>query len=82
MIELDPTMTGACQGRPHRRSARRREFAGSALRRRRSARELPGVAHDEIKAERRTKLLGLVAPVDGVVQQLAVYAVGDVVTPA
>jgi hemolysin D len=35
-----------------------------------------------IKAERRTKLQHLTAPVDGVVQQLAVHTVGGVVTPA
>lgn len=41
-----------------------------------------GVAPDEIKAERRTELQDLVAPVDGVVQQLAVHTVGGIVTPA
>jgi hemolysin D len=41
-----------------------------------------GVAHDEIKAERRTKLPDLVASADGVVQQLAVHTVGGVVSPA
>src|SRR5271165_55791 len=41
-----------------------------------------GIAQDVIKAERRTKLQDLVAPVDGVVQQLAVHTVGGVVTPA
>ena len=35
-----------------------------------------------IKAEQRTKLQVLTAPVDGVVQQLAVHTVGGVVTPA
>jgi hemolysin D len=35
-----------------------------------------------IKAEQRTKLQALTAPVDGVVQQLAVHTVGGVVTPA
>jgi len=35
-----------------------------------------------IKAERLTKLQQLTAPVDGVVQQLAVHTVGGVVTPA
>ncbi|MBR0795963.1 HlyD family type I secretion periplasmic adaptor subunit [Bradyrhizobium jicamae] len=35
-----------------------------------------------IKAEKRTKLQQLTAPVDGVVQQLAVHTVGGVVTPA
>src|SRR6195256_969219 len=41
-----------------------------------------GVAQDLVKAEQRTKLQNLVAPVDGVVQQLAIHTVGGVVTPA
>ena len=41
-----------------------------------------GIGQDKIKAERRTKLHDLVAPVDGVVQQLAVHTIGGVVTPA
>jgi hemolysin D len=41
-----------------------------------------GLAQDVIKAEERTKLQVLKAPVDGVVQQLAVHTVGGVVTPA
>ncbi len=41
-----------------------------------------GIAQDVIKAERRTNLQELTAPVDGVVQQLAVHTVGGVVTPA
>jgi hemolysin D len=41
-----------------------------------------GLAQDVIKAEERTKLQELKAPVDGVVQQLAVHTVGGVVTPA
>jgi hemolysin D len=41
-----------------------------------------GMAQDAIKAERRAKLQDLIAPVDGVVQQLAVHTVGGVVTPA
>ena len=40
------------------------------------------LAQDVIKAEQRTKLQLLTAPVDGVVQQLAVHTVGGVVTPA
>ena len=35
-----------------------------------------------MKAERRTKLQLLTAPVDGVVQQLAVHTIGGVVTSA
>jgi len=41
-----------------------------------------GLADDLVKAERRTRLQQLTAPVDGVVQQLAVHTVGGVVTPA
>jgi hemolysin D len=45
-------------------------------------RKAGGLAEDLAKAERRTKLQLLAAPVDGVVQQLAVHTVGGVVTPA
>jgi hemolysin D len=41
-----------------------------------------GLAQDLIKADQRTRLQALTAPVDGVVQQLAVHTVGGVVTPA
>lgn len=41
-----------------------------------------GLAQDVIKATERSKLQFLSAPVDGVVQQLAVHTVGGVVTPA
>jgi membrane fusion protein, hemolysin D len=41
-----------------------------------------GLAQDVIRAEERTRLQQLKAPVDGVVQQLAVHTVGGVVTPA
>ena len=41
-----------------------------------------GLAQDLIKAEERTRLQLLTAPVDGVVQQLAIHTVGGVVTPA
>lgn len=40
-----------------------------------------GLAQDVIKAEQRTKLQILTAPVDGVVQQLAVHTIGGVVSP-
>src|SRR5262249_46451532 len=41
-----------------------------------------GLAQDVIKAEQRTSLQKLTAPVDGQVQQLAVHTIGGVVTPA
>ena len=45
-------------------------------------RKAAGFAADLSKAEERTKLQVLTAPVSGVVQQLAVHTVGGVVTPA
>jgi hemolysin D len=44
--------------------------------------KVASVTQDVIKADQRTKLQSLTAPVDGVVQQLAVHTVGGVVTPA
>ena len=41
-----------------------------------------GLRQDVIKAEQRTSLLRLTAQEDAVVQQLAVYSIGGVVTPA
>jgi hemolysin D len=45
-------------------------------------RKAAGLAGDLVRAEQRTKLQALTAPVDGVVQQLSVHTVGGVVTPA
>src|SRR4029077_14384763 len=44
--------------------------------------KVAALTQDVIKAERRTKLQLLTAPVDGTVQQLAVHTIGGVVTPA
>src|SRR5580704_2931684 len=44
--------------------------------------KVAGLSQDAIKAERKAGLQFLTAPVDGVVQQLAVHTVGGVVTPA
>ena len=44
-------------------------------------RKAGGLADDLAKAEQRTKLQLLTAPVDGVVQQLSVHTIGGVVTP-
>jgi hemolysin D len=41
-----------------------------------------GLREDVIKAEQRARLQTLTAPVDGVVQQLAVHTIGGVVQPA
>ena len=45
-------------------------------------RKAAGLRQDLVKAEQRTKLQLLTAPVDGIVQQLAVHTIGGVVTPA
>jgi hemolysin D len=45
-------------------------------------RKAAGLSGDLAKAEQRTKLQILTAPVDGVVQQLSIHTVGGVVTPA
>jgi hemolysin D len=41
-----------------------------------------GLAQELIKAEQKTRLQQLTAPVDGMVQQLTIHTVGGVVTPA
>jgi hemolysin D len=41
-----------------------------------------GLAQDVIKAEQRTSLQRLKAPVDGMVQQLSIHTIGGVVSPA
>ena len=45
-------------------------------------RKAAALREDLIKAEQRTKLQLLTAPVDGAVQQLSVHTIGGVVTPA
>jgi hemolysin D len=41
-----------------------------------------GLTQDVVKAEQRTSLQKLTAPIDGMVQQLAIHTIGGVVTPA
>jgi len=45
-------------------------------------RKVASLSEELIKAEQRTRQQKLTAPVDGVVQQLAVHTIGGVVTPA
>lgn len=47
-----------------------------------SEQKASGLAQELIKAEQKTRLQQLTAPVDGIVQQLAIHTVGGVVTPA
>lgn len=68
------------------RETRRRaesEFSRGVLSDLTRAEQRAAAARQEVvKAEKRTRLQVLTAPVDGVVQQLAVHTVGGVVTPA
>src|ERR1700730_13739451 len=57
----------------------RRALSGELVEAQRKAAAL---REDLIKAEQRTKLQLLTAPVDGAVQQLSVHTIGGVVTPA
>lgn len=61
----------------------RREFHRQVLEQREQAERRQTAAHQQlIKAKTREQAQTIVAPVDGVVQQLAVHNVGAVVTPA
>ena len=59
------------------------EFTNNALAQLAEAeRKLNGLQHELVKAKQHTWLQKLTAPVNGVVQQLAVHTIGGVVTPA
>jgi hemolysin D len=47
-----------------------------------SEQKAAGLEQDVVKAEQRTSMQTLTAPVDGIVQQLAIHTIGGVVTPA
>ena len=65
------------------RKAYQAEFSNNALAQLAEAeRKLNGLKQELVKAKQRTYLQKLIAPVDGVVQQLAVHTIGGVVTPA
>jgi len=65
------------------RKAYQAEFTNSALAQLAEAeRKLNGLQQELVKAKQRTWLQKLTAPVNGVVQQLAVHTIGGVVTPA
>ena len=80
--------SAAKRKRPWRRfarhAARRRPNTGarSPTSSPRPSRRRAGSPRNCIKAEQKTRLQQLTAPVDGMVQQLAVHTVGGVVTPA
>ncbi len=79
MQEADAAMAAITELRAQADAEFRRALFGELAE---AERKAGGLADDLAKAEQRTKLQLLTAPVDGVVQQLSVHTVGGVVTPA
>jgi hemolysin D len=77
--EADASMAALRQSREQAVAAYRRSQLDELTK---SEQRVAELTQDVIKSERRTKLQALSAPVDGVVQQLAVHTIGGVVTPA
>jgi hemolysin D len=77
--EADAALAAATQARVQAEGEFRRTLFSELAE---AERKAAGLAHDLDKASERTRLQLLTAPVDGVVQQLAVHTIGGVVTPA
>jgi hemolysin D len=77
--EADAALAAITETRAQAAAEYRRTLSGELVE---AERKVAGLSQDLAKAEQRTQLQLLVAPVDGVVQQLAVHTVGGVVTPA
>src|ERR1700751_1599625 len=77
--EADAALAAATQARAQAAGEYRRTLLGDLAE---AERKAAGLTHDLDKATERTRLQLLAAPVDGVVQQLAVHTIGGVVTPA
>jgi hemolysin D len=77
--EADSALAAIIEERAQTDAEYRRERLSELVEAERKAR---GLSDDVVKAQRRTQLQELVAPVDGTVQQLSVHTIGGVVTPA
>lgn len=77
--EADAALAAITETRAQAESEYRRTLSSELVE---AERKVAGLSQDLVRAEQRTKLQLLIAPVDGVVQQLAVHTVGGVVTPA
>lgn len=78
-LELNAAITEARQ----QRNSVEAEFTGKVYTElAETERQVAALEQELIKAEQRTGLQTLTAPIDGIVQQLAVHTVGGVVTPA
>ncbi|HEY2528811.1 MAG TPA: HlyD family type I secretion periplasmic adaptor subunit [Xanthobacteraceae bacterium] len=77
--EADSALAAIIEERAHTDAEYGRERLSELVEAERKAR---GLSDDVVKAQHRTQLQELVAPVDGIVQQLSVHSIGGVVTPA
>jgi hemolysin D len=77
--EAESALAAIIEERAHTAAEYRRERVSELVEAERKAR---GLREDVIKAQHRTQLQKLVAPVAGTVQQLSVHTIGGVVTPA
>jgi hemolysin D len=77
--EADAAVAAITETRAQTEAEFRRTLSGELAT---ATQKAAGLAQDVIKASQRTKYQALIAPVDGIVQQLAVHTVGGVVTPA
>src|SRR5205807_9660475 len=77
--EADAAVSTIMETRAQTEAEYRRSLLDDLAKAEQKAKQL---AQDLVKADKKTELQVLTAPVDGVVQQLAVHTVGGVVTPA
>jgi hemolysin D len=77
--ETEAALAGIVDARAQAAAEFRRTRFGELVE---AERKASGLRDDVLKAQKRTKLQQLTAPVDGTVQQLAIHTVGGVVTPA
>jgi hemolysin D len=78
-LQIDTALAEIAQNRVQTIAEYQRTLSGELVE---AERKAAGLAQDVAKAEQRIKLQLLTAPVDGVVQQLAIHTIGGVVTPA
>ena len=77
--EAEASLAGITEQRRQAEAEFRRSLLGELAQAQEKADDL---GQELVKAEQRTRLQTLTAPVEGVVQQLAIHTVGGVVTPA
>jgi len=77
--EAEAALTAITEQRAQTLAEYQRTLSGELVE---AQRKVGGLSEDLIKAQQKTKLQLLTAPVDGAVQQLAVRTIGGVVTPA